>query len=173
MRVLVTGAGGAVGSRLVPQLVGRGHLVTATTRSPAKLDRLRAMGAAPVLLDGLDGAAVGEVVARAEPEAIIHEMTSLSAAPDLRHFDRWFGATNALRTKGTEHLLAAAKATGVKRLVAHSYTGWNNERSGGPHEEELANPWLDDACCTQQGATGLCNRRREIGEPDVAPGTIG
>ena len=136
MHVLVTGATGAVGLRLVPQLVQAGHEVTATTRSEAKLESLRTKGATPVVLDGLDGAAVRRVVAKAEPDTIIHEMTALSAAPNLRDFDRWFATTNRLRTQGTEHLIAAAKATGVKRFVAQSYTGWNNARSGGPIKTE-------------------------------------
>jgi nucleoside-diphosphate-sugar epimerase len=130
MRVFVAGAAGAIGSRLVPQLVARGHEVTATTRSPDKLPQLQALGAEAVVFDGLDGAAVGEAVAGAEPEAIIHQMTALSGRPDMRHFDRWFARTNELRTKGTEHLLAAANAAGVKRVVAQSYTGWNNARTG-------------------------------------------
>ena len=80
------------------------------------------------MVDGLDAAAVGEAVARAEPDAIIHEMTALSGTPDFRHFDRWFALTNRLRTEGTEHLLAAAKASGVERFVAQSFTGWSNSR---------------------------------------------
>jgi 2-alkyl-3-oxoalkanoate reductase len=63
MRVFVTGATGAIGKRLVPQLVGRGHQVTATTRTPKKLDELRAHGVNAVEIDGLDGVAVGEAVA--------------------------------------------------------------------------------------------------------------
>ena len=115
MRVFVTGATGAIGKRLVPQLLGRGHQVTATTRTPRKVDELRAHGVEPVVVDGLDGVAVGEAVAHAEPDAIIHQMTALAGKPDMRHFDRWFAVTNELRTKGTEHLLAAASASGVER----------------------------------------------------------
>jgi 2-alkyl-3-oxoalkanoate reductase len=148
MRVFVAGAGGAVGSRLVPQLVARGHEVIGTTRSGGMVDRLREQGATPVILDGLDGAAVRTVVAASEPDAIVHEMTALSAEPDLRHFDRWFATTNQLRTRGLEYLLAAATATGVKRFVAQSYTGWNNERSGGPVKSET-DP-LDPDPATQQ-----------------------
>jgi 2-alkyl-3-oxoalkanoate reductase len=130
MRVLVAGAGGAVGRRLVPMLVARGHHVIGTTTRPESLDVVRALGADAVVLDGLDGVAVGEAVARAEPDAIIHEMTALSGTPDFKQFDRWFARTNQLRTTGTEHLLAAAKASGVQRFVAQSFTGWSNARSG-------------------------------------------
>jgi nucleoside-diphosphate-sugar epimerase len=136
MRVFVAGAGGAVGKRLVPQLVARGHEVTGSTRNKESMDELRALGATPVVVDGLDAASVGEAVARAEPEAIIHEMTAISTTADFKHFDRWFAMTNRLRTTGTENLLAAAKATGVKRFVAQSYTGWNNIRVGGPIKTE-------------------------------------
>ena len=111
MRVFLAGGTGAIGRRLVPQLVARGHEVTATTRDPDKVEILFTLGATPVLMDGLDGAAVGEAVAKAQPEAIIHEMTALTGTPDFKHFDRWFAQTNRLRTEGTEHLLAAAKAS--------------------------------------------------------------
>ena len=130
MRVFVAGANGAVGKRLVPMLVARGHQVTGTTTSDESADAIRAMGAEPVVVDGLDAVGVGEAVAKAEPDAIIHEMTALSGTPDFRHFDRWFALTNRLRTEGTEHLLAAAKASGVKRFVAQSFTGWSNSREG-------------------------------------------
>ena len=116
MRVFVAGANGAVGRRLVPMLVAHGHRVTGTTTSEASVDAVRALGAEPVVVDGLDGAAIGEAVARAEPDAIIHEMTALSGTPDFRHFDRWFALTNRLRTEGTEHLLAAAQASGVQAV---------------------------------------------------------
>lgn len=130
MRVFLAGASGALGRRLVRQLLVRGHQVTATVRSPERAATLRAGGAEPVVVDGLDGVAVGEAVVRAEPEVIVHQMTALSGKPDLKHFDRWFAVTNRLRTEGTEHLLAAAKAAGVGRFIAQSYTGWNNARTG-------------------------------------------
>ena len=136
MRVFLAGATGAIGSRLLPQLLARGHQVTATTQSPDKLDDLRALGAEAVVLDGLDAAAVGEAVARAEPDAIIHQMTALAGKWDLKHFDRWFARTNELRTTGTTHLLAAGGAAGVQRFVAQSYTGWTNIREGGPVKTE-------------------------------------
>jgi len=136
MRVFVAGATGAIGIRLVPKLVARGHDVTATTRSADKVPRLHSLGADAVVVDGLDGLAVGEAVARAEPEAIVHQMSALAGKPDLRHFDRWFALTNELRTRGTEHLLAAANAVGAGRLIAQSYTGWTNIREGGMVKSE-------------------------------------
>jgi len=110
--------------------------VTASTRSPAKAARLRELGAEPAVVDGLDAMAVGEAVARAEPEAVVHQMTSLAGDPDLRHFDRMFAVTNQLRIQGTDHLLAAAAAAGVRRFIAQSYTGWPNIREGGPVKTE-------------------------------------
>lgn len=136
MRVFVAGATGAIGRRLVPQLIARGHHVTATVRNPERAGPLRGLGAEPVVVDGLDGVAVGEAVVRAEPDAIVHQMTALAGKADLKHFDRWFAATNELRTKGTEHLLAAARAAEVNRFVAQSYIGWNNARTGGPVKTE-------------------------------------
>ncbi|TDX08401.1 NAD(P)-dependent oxidoreductase [Kribbella sp. VKM Ac-2566] len=136
MRVFVAGAAGAIGRRLVPQLVAHGHQVTASTRGPAKVAQLRRLGAAAVVVDGLDAAAVGEAVGRAEPDVIVHQMTALAGTADLRRFDKWFATTNKLRTAGTEHLLAAAEAAGVTRFVAQSYTGWSNIREGGPVKTE-------------------------------------
>jgi nucleoside-diphosphate-sugar epimerase len=130
MRVFVAGANGAVGRRLVPMLLADGHQVTGTATTEKSASAIRVLGAEAVVVDGLDAAGIGEAVARAEPDAIIHEMTALSGTPDFRHFDRWFALTNRLRTEGTEHLLAAAKASGVKRFVAQSFTGWSNARTG-------------------------------------------
>jgi 2-alkyl-3-oxoalkanoate reductase len=136
MKVFVAGAAGAIGRQLLPQLAAQGHQVTATTRSPGKAAILRELGAEPVVVDGLDGVAVGEAVARAEPEVVIHQMTSLAGSFNLRNFDKMFTATNQLRTEGTDHLLAAAAAAGARRFVAQSYTGWSNMRSGGPVKTE-------------------------------------
>jgi 2-alkyl-3-oxoalkanoate reductase len=136
MRVFVAGGAGALGRRLVPQLVARGHEVTATTRSAGKAGEVQELGARAVVVDGLDGVAVGRAVAEAGPEVIVHQMTALGGAPDLRRFDRWFAATNELRTEGTRHLLAAAQASGVERVVAQSFTGWTNARTGGPVKTE-------------------------------------
>ena len=136
MRVFVAGAGGAIGRRLLPQLVARGHEVAATTRNADKTADLSALGVEPLVMDGLDAGSVGEAVARAEPDVIVHQMTALAGIQDLKHFDDTFAVTNQLRTKGTAHLLAAADALGVPRFVAASYTGWPNAREGGPVKTE-------------------------------------
>ena len=136
MKVFLAGATGAIGQRLVPRLVAHGHQVVATTRSPDKTARLRSLGAEPVLLDGLNALQVGEAVARAEPDVIVHEMTALARMTSLRHFDRDFARTNELRTRGTDYLLGAAEAAGVRRFVAQSFTGWPNIREGGPIKDE-------------------------------------
>jgi nucleoside-diphosphate-sugar epimerase len=124
MRVFVAGGTGVIGRQLVPQLVARGHQVTATTTTAARLGLLRELGAEGVLMDGLDAASVGEAVAAARPDAIVNEMTALSAAhagrPNLRQPDRFFAGTNRLRSEGTDHLLAAAQAVGVGNVVAQS-----------------------------------------------------
>jgi len=135
MRVFVAGGTGVVGRRLVPQLVARGHQVAATTTSPDKLPLLERLGAEALLMDGLDGASVGEAVARATPDVIVHEMTAIAPShagkPDMKHFDQWFAPTIRLRTEGTDHLLAAAEATGVSHVVAQSFGAFNGVRAGG------------------------------------------
>ncbi|HZD38678.1 MAG TPA: NAD(P)-dependent oxidoreductase [Actinomycetes bacterium] len=136
MRVFVAGAAGAIGSRLIPQLVAAGHQVAATTRTAAKADGLRRLGAEPLVVDGLDRNAVTRAVADQRPDAIVHQMTALAGKADLRRFDRWFATTNRLRTTGTDILLDAARDAGVARLVAQSYTGWTNPCTGGPVKTE-------------------------------------
>jgi nucleoside-diphosphate-sugar epimerase len=147
MKVLVAGATGALGKQLVPRLVTRGHEVVGMTRSESKRDAITALGATPVVADGLDPEQVARAVAEAEPEVIVHQLTALSDGLDLRHFDRTFAVTNRLRTEGTDHLLAAGRAVGVKRFVAQSYAGWPGARSGGPvkTEEDPLDPAPPDA----------------------------
>jgi nucleoside-diphosphate-sugar epimerase len=130
VRVFVAGGTGVLGRRLVPQLVARGHQVTATSTGEAKLGLLERLGADAVVMDGLDPASVGAAVARAAPDAIVHQMTAIGTA-DIKHMDRWFAATNRLRTEGTDHLLAAAGAAGVANVVAQGYACWNGIRAGG------------------------------------------
>ena len=109
MRVLVVGASGAIGSRLVPQLREGGHDVIASSRSSGKAERLRALRAEPIVLDALDARAVREAVAAVRADAIVYQATALSDLSDFKHFDRSFAQTNRLRTEGTDIILAAAR----------------------------------------------------------------
>ncbi|HMJ01864.1 MAG TPA: NAD(P)-dependent oxidoreductase [Conexibacter sp.] len=138
MHVFLAGASGAIGRQLIPLLTRSGHTVTGTTRSATKADALRALGAEPVVLDGLDRAAVLAAVVAARPDAVLHEMTAIESLADLRRPDRAFAATNRLRTEGTDNLLAAARAAGVERIVVQSFAGWPFERVGGPVKDEDA-----------------------------------
>ncbi|HTE66554.1 MAG TPA: NAD(P)-dependent oxidoreductase [Candidatus Binatia bacterium] len=135
MRVFVAGGTGVIGRRLVPELVARGHHVTATTTSAPKVMLLEQLGAEGTVMDGLDAASVGEAVAAARPDAIVHQMTGLSVThagkPNLRRADRFFATTNRLRSEGADHLLAAAEATGVSHVVAQGHASMNGIRKGG------------------------------------------
>jgi 2-alkyl-3-oxoalkanoate reductase len=138
MNIFVAGATGVLGRELVPQLVARGHEVVGMTRTASKQDLLRSLGARPVVADALDPDSVAQAVASAEPEVIVHQLTALSGDFDMRHIDRFFATTNRLRTEGTDHLLAAARAVGARRFVAQSYAGWPAARTGGPVKDEDA-----------------------------------
>jgi 2-alkyl-3-oxoalkanoate reductase len=136
MRVFVAGATGAIGTRLVPQLIERGHQVIGTHRSPGNAERVRAFGAEPVALDLLDARAVRQAVLEAKPDAIIHQATALAGVRFGRSLDRSFGPTNRLRTEGTDALLAAAREAGVHRFVAQSFASYRYAREGGPVKTE-------------------------------------
>ena len=137
MRVFVAGATGALGRYLVPGLVAAGHEVTAATRTPGKVAQLRAAGAEPVVVDGLDRAAVIAAVRAAAPEVIVHEMTALADMRSFRNPDKLFAVTNELRTRGTDNLLAAAARAGTRRFIAQGYAGAGPDRpSGGPLKTE-------------------------------------
>ena len=136
MKVLVAGATGAMGKQLLPRLAAEGHDVTGIARSEEKAGAIRSLGARGVAADVLDPEDVARVVAEAEPDVIIHQLTALSGAFDLRHFDRTFAMTNRLRTEALDHFLAAGRAVGVKRFIAQSYAGWPSARTGGRVKSE-------------------------------------
>jgi nucleoside-diphosphate-sugar epimerase len=136
MRVFVAGATGALGKQLVPMLVDRGHEVTGMTRTPAKQDLIRKLGARPVVADALDPEAVAQAVAAAEPEVVIHELTAIDPGAFGRNLDKMFVVTNRLRTEGTDHLLAAARGVAARRFIAQSFAGWPFERTGAPVKAE-------------------------------------
>jgi nucleoside-diphosphate-sugar epimerase len=135
MKIFVAGATGALGRQLVPRLVERGHEVTGMTRTESKRALLEEFGARPVVADALDADAVGEAVGAADPDVVVHQLTSISSF-DPKNVDRSFVETNRLRTEGTDILLAAARAAGARRFVAQSFTSWPYKRVGGPVKSE-------------------------------------
>ncbi|MGH3210417.1 MAG: NAD-dependent epimerase/dehydratase family protein, partial [Trebonia sp.] len=143
MRVLLVGASGAIGSRLIPQLAEHGHQVTGTSRSAAKAGQLRSLGAEPAVLDVLDAGEVRAVIAKARPDAIIYQATALAGQAFSRNMDRGFAATNELRTRGTDNLLAAAAEAGVPKFIAQSFAPFRYAHVGGPVKDE-SDPLLSD-----------------------------
>jgi nucleoside-diphosphate-sugar epimerase len=136
MRVFVAGATGAIGKQLVPRLVAAGHEVHGMTRSESKQAMLSELGAVPVVADALDPEQVAEAVGRARPDVIVHELSAIGAL-DMRRFDRDFALTNRLRTEGTDHLLSAGQAVGVRRFVAQGVAAYGAyARTGGPIKTE-------------------------------------
>lgn len=136
MKVLLAGASGAIGRRLIPLLVQAGHSVAGTTRTAGKAALIRSLGAEPVVMDALDASAVMAAVDAHRPEVMIHELTAIPSHLNFRKFGQEFDMTNRLRTQGTDNLLAAAHASGVRRFVAQSYAGWPYARQGGPVKSE-------------------------------------
>ena len=183
MRVFVAGAGGAIGRRLVPQLVRAGHSVVGMTRSAGKAEGIHAAGGETVVADALDEQAVMAAVQGARPEIVVHELTALPERFNLRNFDREFELTNRLRREGTDHLVAAARAAGARRFVAQSFAGWPYAPDGGPvkSEEDPLDPdpppgfrgtlaairYLESAVLSAAGLEGLALRYG----PFYGPGT--
>ncbi|CAN5556048.1 NAD(P)-dependent oxidoreductase [soil metagenome] len=151
MKIFLAGATGALGRQLLPRLVERGHEVTGMTRSESKQQLIRDLGGRPVVADALDPDSVAQAVAAAEPEAIVHQLTAIRHALDMRHFAREFAQTNRLRTEGTDHLLAAGRAVGAWRFVAQSYAPAIFARAGGPVKAE--DDPLDESPPDQMRAT--------------------
>src|SRR5947209_4519081 len=167
MRVFVAGATGVIGRHLVPGLVAAGHEITGTTRSPAKAGQLTSAGATPVIVDGLDRQAVLDAVRAARPDVIVHQMTALASMRSFRNFDAEFAVTSELRTKGTDHLLEAARKAGTRRFIAQSFIGWNNARTGTPVKSETDPLDPDPLPATRQSMAAI--RHVEQTVPQAVP----
>lgn len=120
MKVFVAGASGAIGRYLVPQLVAAGHEVTGMTRSEESAAALRSAGATAVVADVFDAQRVRSAMAEADPEVLVHQLTALPTRLDPRKMKGMYEATNRVRTEGTRILVDAARAAGVRRIVAQS-----------------------------------------------------
>ena len=134
MRVFIAGASGAIGTRLVPQLIDQGHEVVGTSTS-RNAERVRALGA-EASCSTCSTRAVREAVLEAEPDAIVHQATALADVKFSKNLDRTFAQTNRLRIEGTDALLAAARDAGVRRFVAQSFASLRYVREGGPVKTE-------------------------------------
>jgi nucleoside-diphosphate-sugar epimerase len=172
MKILVAGATGAIGRQLVPRLVANGHEVVGMARSEAKADEVRALGAKPAVADALDPDQVAAAVAASEPEVIVHQLTALSGDLDLRNLDRTFATTNRLRTEGTDHLLSAARAAGVRRFVAQSFAGWPYARSGGPVKDEEAPLDEEPPASARETIAAIRHLERAVTEADWTEGIV-
>jgi nucleoside-diphosphate-sugar epimerase len=133
-RIFLAGASGAIGRRLVPQLVAAGHRVTAATRQAAKAEDLRALGADPVVVDVFDADGLRAAVVAAEPEIVIHQLTDLPAGLDPSKMAEAIARNARIRDEGTRNLVEAAKAANAKRLIAQSIA-WAYAAGAEPHAE--------------------------------------
>jgi 2-alkyl-3-oxoalkanoate reductase len=138
MKIFIAGATGAVGRRLIPALIQLGHQVIGMSRSKDKMKIIRASGATPVIADAFDAEALNRILRETKPDVVMHQLTSIPGRLNLRNIGRDFALTNRLRTEGTDHLLAAAKAAGVHRFITQSFAGWPYARQGGPVKTEDA-----------------------------------
>jgi nucleoside-diphosphate-sugar epimerase len=177
MKVFVAGATGVLGRALVPQLVERGHEVVGMTRSASKQDLLHSLGVRPVVADALDPDAVAQAVADAEPEVIVHQLTALSgkvSAKDMRHPERSPAATmtNRLRTEGTDHLLAAARAAGARRFVAQSFAAFRWARTGGPVQTEADPVDPDPPAALRAPLVGILHVERAVATIEWGEGLV-
>jgi nucleoside-diphosphate-sugar epimerase len=168
MRVLVVGASGAIGTRLVPQLINRGHEVTGTFTTPRHAERITSLGAQAAPLDLLDASAVRKLVLELRPEAIVHQATSLAGRKFTRSFDKTFAVTNRLRTEGTDALIAAAREADVRRFIAQSFASARNARTGSmvKTEDDPLDP--DPLPSTRQGHAAM----RHLDEAVTAAGGV-
>jgi len=130
MKIIIAGASGAMGRALIPLLVRAGHDVVGMVQRPRSVEVVHSLGAEPRTADALDAAAVLNCLREVQPQVVIHQLTAIPPALDMRHFDREFALTNLLRTEGTRHLLAAAVDVGATHFIAQSFAGWTYGRKG-------------------------------------------
>jgi nucleoside-diphosphate-sugar epimerase len=168
MKVFVAGATGGLGRSLVPKLIAAGHEVTGMIRSESSAAGVRAQGAKVVLADGLNADAVKAAVAEARPDVVVHQMTALKGGIDFKRFDKSFALTNRLRTEGTDNLLAASRAAGVRRLVVQSYAGWNLQRGGSTTKTEDVPLEPKPVSATSQTMAGIQHLESVVtGDPSI------
>ncbi|WP_061961823.1 NAD-dependent epimerase/dehydratase family protein [Demequina flava] len=117
MRIVLAGASGVIGSRLIPLLQDGGHEVIGLTRTAAHVDGINAAGATGIQVDILDADAVRAVVSKHRPDLVMHQVTDLPDSKLALLFK--VRALGRIRTIGTDNLVAAATAVDA-RVVAQS-----------------------------------------------------
>lgn len=188
MNIFVAGASGVIGRPLLKLLRDAGHAVTGTTRSAAKVAAIEAQGARAVVVDVFDAAALREAVARAKPEVVIHQLTDLPDAMDPAQMAAVRERNGRLRIEGTRNLMDAAKAAGVRRVVAQSIAfiyapGDGPRREDDPLDSSEAQRStiagvvaLEDAVLNTPGIDGVVLRYGRLYGPGTwyaAPGGVG
>jgi nucleoside-diphosphate-sugar epimerase len=169
MRVFVAGASGAIGRSLIPKLVAAGHEVTGTTRRNDAAETIRSASAEAAVCDALDTAAIAEAVARARPEVIVSELTSLPRDYDLRTID--YEPTNRLRVEGGRNLIAAGREAGARRFISQSIA-FIYEPEGDWVKDEEAKTFVNPPGRFRSGAEATLTSEREALEAAGMEGLV-
>ncbi|MHB8241342.1 MAG: NAD-dependent epimerase/dehydratase family protein [Solirubrobacteraceae bacterium] len=166
MRVFLAGATGVIGRRLIPKLIAAGHEVTGMTRSPEKVETLRAAGAEPVVADAFDSTAVRAAVATARPDAVIHQLTCLPRRINPRTIARDFVTNDRLRSEGTRTLVEAAQAAGATRILAQSIAFAYAPGPAGRLHEEGDPLYVDAPVAFRRSARALAELERAVAQAE-------
>lgn len=182
MRIFLAGSTGVIGRELLPLLTERGHEVVALTRREEEVPRLRSAGVEPAVADVFDAEGLRSVVAKARPEAVVHELTSLPDVFDHGRIAEQFAANNRIRREGTRNLLSSAKAAGARKIVAQSIAfgykpvGSRIKTEEAPLFVDAPEPWggsvravkdLEEAVLDAEGIEGVALRYGHL----YGPGT--
>jgi nucleoside-diphosphate-sugar epimerase len=171
VKVLIAGATGVIGSRLVPMLVESGHEVAGMTRSPGKVNALREAGAEPVVCDALDPAAVRRAVAEARPEVVVNHLTDLPQELSRRKMRQGQETNNRIRAVAGPNLAVAAREAGARRIVAQSIA-FLYAPQGGPITDENAPLYRDAPKPFDQSADALLALERATTGTDGVEGVV-
>lgn len=126
MRIFVAGAAGVIGRSLLPKLLQAGHEVIGLTHKEENKTILESLGAQAVIADVYERESIFAAIQAAQPEVVIHQLTSLS--------QRNFADNSKIRIEGTRNIVDASLTSGVKQIIAQSIS-WAYEAGEGPATE--------------------------------------